>query len=611
VLLAGPAFAVGARRRRRQLALIAANGGTPAHIRRIVLGDGVVLGLAGAVAGIIVGVVAAFAARPYVETHLMHVRAGGYRVFPLALVAIGVLAVAAGVLAALVPAFVTARQDVVAALAGRRGITRSRKRWLLLGLGMVATGTAVVMAATRWIDAETILIGLIVGELGIVLCTPSIVGLIARAGRVLPLAPRIALRDAARNRAAAAPAIAAVMAAVAGSVALGLYLDSSRTYEREHYTGNLAVGAVEVNLGENAPAVIESAVRSVVPVDEVFQVSDMVCAGTGTADPSRCYLYTLIAPGLECPYLSIVESGERPLSADERRRARADDRCDPDVMYGRGQAQVDDGRALAVLTGASGEDLERARATLRAGGIVVRQANLIHDGTVTVAVVDAREATTGSADPTLTAPRMDFPGYLLTTGNGPGGSIISPGAVAKAGLGTAVTSLVASTTRMPTQAEADSLAAVLQPLHGYGYVEQGPARDTDARLWLLTAAAVAITIGAAAVGTGLAAADGRADLSTLAAVGASPRMRRGLSVSQSGVIALLGSGLGVLAGLGTAIAVISALNQRYADMWPGPGALPIVVPWLTLGIALVGAPAVAIAGAGLLTRSRLPIERRL
>jgi len=37
VLLAGPAFAVGARRRQRQLALVAANGGTPAHVRRIVL----------------------------------------------------------------------------------------------------------------------------------------------------------------------------------------------------------------------------------------------------------------------------------------------------------------------------------------------------------------------------------------------------------------------------------------------------------------------------------------------------------------------------------------------------------------------------------------------
>ena len=37
VLLAGPAFAVSARRRQRQLALVAANGGTPAHVRRIVL----------------------------------------------------------------------------------------------------------------------------------------------------------------------------------------------------------------------------------------------------------------------------------------------------------------------------------------------------------------------------------------------------------------------------------------------------------------------------------------------------------------------------------------------------------------------------------------------
>lgn len=43
VLLAGPAFAVGARRRQRELALVAAGGGAPAQLRRIVLADGVVL----------------------------------------------------------------------------------------------------------------------------------------------------------------------------------------------------------------------------------------------------------------------------------------------------------------------------------------------------------------------------------------------------------------------------------------------------------------------------------------------------------------------------------------------------------------------------------------
>jgi putative ABC transport system permease protein len=34
------------------------------------------------------------------------------------------------------------------------------------------------------------------------------------------------------------------------------------------------------------------------------------------------------------------------------------------------------------------------------------------------------------------------------------------------------------------------------------------------------------------------------------------------------------------------------------------------VPWLSLAVALLVVPGIAILGAGLLTRSRLPIERR-
>jgi putative ABC transport system permease protein len=93
VLLAGPAFAVGARRRQRQLALVAANGGTPPHIRRIVLADGVVLGGVGAVVGVAAGIAVAFGIRPWTEELLVHSRAGGYRVFPLALAVIGALGV--------------------------------------------------------------------------------------------------------------------------------------------------------------------------------------------------------------------------------------------------------------------------------------------------------------------------------------------------------------------------------------------------------------------------------------------------------------------------------------------------------------------------------------
>ena len=99
VLLAGPAFAVGARRRRRELALVAANGGTPAHLRRIVLADGVVLGLLGAVLGIAVGVLVGVR-RPGRCTRAARVRRAGRRVpgLPAALLAIAVLAVLTGVL---------------------------------------------------------------------------------------------------------------------------------------------------------------------------------------------------------------------------------------------------------------------------------------------------------------------------------------------------------------------------------------------------------------------------------------------------------------------------------------------------------------------------------
>ena len=88
------------------------------------------------------------------------------------------------------------------------------------------------------------------------------------------------------------------------------------------------------------------------------------------------------------------------------------------------------------------------------------------------------------------------------------------------------------------------------------------------------------------------------------------RVRRALSLSQSGVIAGLGSLIGTVAGLGASVAVLAALNQGYAQVWPAPTPYPLSVPWLNVGTALVVVPAIAMLGAGLLTRSRLPIERR-
>jgi putative ABC transport system permease protein len=168
---------------------------------------------------------------------------------------------------------------------------------------------------------------------------------------------------------------------------------------------------------------------------------------------------------------------------------------------------------------------------------------------------------------------------------------------------------------VPSQATEDALNALTLSVSANTnvYVERGdisrPDSGPDVSL-ILAAAAAVIALGAAAIATGLAAADSRRDLLTLGAVGATPRVRRVLSVAQAAVIAGTGSLIGVVAGLGAAAAILTGLNHQWTVIWPKPAHYPIVIPWWNILIALVAVPLVAMLGAGLLTRSRLPSERR-
>lgn len=623
VLLAGPAFAVGARRRRRDLGLIAANGGTPAHLRRIVLADGVVLGLLGAVAGLVIGVVAAFATRPLLEVLLVNQRAGGYRVFPLALTGIAALAVGTGVLAALVPAFTAARGDVVAALTGRRGSVRSRKRWLVAGVGLAVIGGAVTVFGARRTDINLVLGGLIVGELGLVLCTPALVGLIARLGRILPLAPRIALRDTARNRAASAPAIAAVMAAVAGSVALGVVLTADQDRNDASYQAGLPDGYAFVQYQYGGPGTdprapakapdmgrVAALARNTFPATTTVPVNEVTCPA-GTPNDVYCGLSPRMPRERECPWADDAT----PLSAGDQRKALADPRCAQTSgwSYMGFGGIVATPESLPGITGATGDDLAKARAAIAAGGVVLNDARYVVDGKVTLEIYDSRQAEgTTTPEDRERVPTVVVPGYAVATGLPPHGApLLSSGAIAAAKLAERPSGVVVTTSRTPTTAEEDRLTAGLRDLDQnlYVSVERGPSRRSDPTLLILAAAAGLITLGAAGIATGLAAADGRSDLSTLAAVGASPGVRRRLSLSQSGVIAGLGTVLGVAAGLGVSAAVLYAYNQAGAGRWPAEPPYPVGVPWQSLAVVAV-VPIVAMLGAGLLTRSRLPIEAR-
>ncbi|MFE9690527.1 FtsX-like permease family protein [Micromonospora sp. NPDC005806] len=608
VLLVGPAFAVGVRRRRRDLALVAVAGGDAVHLRRIVLADGVVLGAGGAAVGLLLGVGAAFTGRPLVEQYLTAARFGGYRIFPSALAAIAAVAVLAGLLAALAPAWTAARQDVVTGLAGRRNPPRRRRRWLVLGALLTVAGSAVAALGATRITPTVVLAGLILGELGLVFCTPTLIGLLARAGRLLPLTPRLALRDASRNRSSAAPAISAVMAAVAGSVALGVYVASNDARDRAAWQPGLPPGNVVLlrtdppdAAGSLPPAdEVAQRVRGVLPNAAVVPLATPECARPA-APEDFCVAAAVLPPDRRCPDEPIWGT-----ATIGRAPARDDPRCvrtfrEPsDIGL---PAVVDDGAALPALTGAPTEEVAAATRMLRAGGVVVTDPRRLVDGRVTV------EVTHGSGAPTAT---LVLPGYPLRGGLPVDRLFLSPTAAAAVGLVGVPLGYAVDTDGPPTDREQGRLAAELSrvaPL-SVQVAKAGPEADRRPLLLLVAVASGVITLGAAGVATGLAAAEGRRDVSTLAAVGADPRVRRVLSLCQAGVIAVLGSALGIVAGLGSAAIILLSLNRRYAQSWPVVEPYPLVVPGLTLGV-LVVVPLMAMLGAGLLTRSRLPVERRL
>jgi putative ABC transport system permease protein len=247
ILLAGPAFAVGAKRQSRELALLAASGGERRDVRRTVLASGVVLGSAGGALGVAAAIAAGRLVVSEVATRTSTVP-GPFDVRVLDLAGLALVGIATAVLAAIIPARNASRQDVVAALTGRRGQLRSLRRTPVLGVVAATVGTIIAFKGAEARSVNTILAGSALAELGLVATTPFLVGLVGRLSPWLPLGPRLALRDASRNRGRTAPAVSAVLAAVAGSVAVGTYFASTDRFKEEAYLAQAPRGTVLVPL---------------------------------------------------------------------------------------------------------------------------------------------------------------------------------------------------------------------------------------------------------------------------------------------------------------------------------------------------------------------------
>jgi putative ABC transport system permease protein len=315
----------------------------------------------------------------------------------------------------------------------------------------------------------------------------------------------------------------------------------------------------------------------------------------------NCNVQPELPAQIRCPF-----PNDQPLSKADQRKARADVRCaDP---YGNSMTSwgVENGAAAGPMLGLSGPSLSAAAAALDRGNVVVTNGRYIDGaGQVELSIRAWSDQGTASSPRTVHVPAI--------TANAPGlRTMLIPASMAGTlGMKFNPYAVVAEPPAPLDQKQTDALnGALLAAGLNQAEIESGPPVKNNSIALILALAAGLIALGAAAIATGLAAADSRGDLTTLGAVGATPRVRRQLSLAQSGVIAFLGSALGVIAGFGAAAAVITGLNRVWSAGWPAPPPYPIEVPWLNLVVSLLIVPAVAMLGAGLLTRSRLPSERR-
>lgn len=563
MLLAAAAFAVGARRQQRELAMVGAVGATHRQISRLVLANGLVLGLCAGLCGVLLGLLAFRLSSGLVERLVDH-PLSTERPAVLPLIGIALLAVLVGVGAAFGPARAVSRQPIRQTLVGRAPTSyRNGRRFLRAGAVVAALGAIIaVYAASPGVASVTLAAGgAVLVLLGLAAVAPAAVELLGKVAGPAPLTLRLALRHAARHQFRTAAAVAAVCAAVAGSVGISLFL-SADTRTGSAAQPHLRPGQILLSpetvrlLDTDTMAELRHAlpVRAVVPMNTAAATALFSWSG---------------APGQVPPDVP------------------------PTVAVGGPEV-------VELVTGqAPGAEIVQA---LENGGAVTFYPYFVDKGTTTLTTSDGRTNT--------------LPGHLVPVDKyyrSLPSVLVSEKTAERLTLSTEPAGAILATTRSPN---ADELAAAeslllanqlraggdapAKPLELMLGAEPAAESRTDPMVYVLAAVSGLVTLLAGAIAVGLATSEMRDDLSTLAAVGASPRLHRWLAAAQAGLIVGLGTLLGLAAGAAPAAGLVALRDD-----------LTWRLPWWMPPAVLIGLPLLAVLGTAALSRPRLSLVRRL
>ena len=549
-LIAAAAFAVGIRRRQREIGLLAAAGASPRQLAGTVLAETLLLGGSASLIGAVAGILGALALSPFLDTLTGHRNPTIALDVPIMAGAL-TLGMIATLIAALGPARSAARLPVLDALSGRRPPTTSARRAFGLGIavfvggiGLTAVGAALRLAdPIGGLSLGLLFGGAVLGTLGLGACSPWLLGQLERPAARLPIASRIALRDTARARTRNSALVTALLAATGGVVALAAYQAS-----------------VEASyLAEFRPPLL---------ADQIF-----LSGGVGVPD----------AGPEAARELGAIAGGLIPGVGDDRRYVwiSPTDSTDPNVPLATQNVTVGDAELLKALGAeVAVDDFEHGSVVL----LTDRPASLTH---ATVHVASTTDGTDVS--------KLRLPIHVVALGisfEDLPGAVISAETAARLGVPAGQSKRYILRLSHPvTEAEAARVAAIAAKYPDTWTLTARPGNIAGSGFRIvLLAGSILFALSVTGIAVALGEAESRPEQRTLLAIGADRRLRRRIAAARAGVIALLGGVLAVPAGL---LPVWGLLVTRKA---------PLVVPVPEVIAAVALLPVLAIAATWLFSR---------
>ena len=568
-LVAAAGFAVVAQRRLRQLGMLAAVGATGKHLRLVMLTNGAVVGTLAAAIGTIAGLVLWLVFAPTLESAVDH------RIdrlsLPWVLIALaGLVAIAGATAAAWWPGRTVARLPVLLALSGRPPKPRPARHSAIAAAALIAVGIGCLALSDR--DSPPLIIaGLLATILGSLLLGPLAIRTFSAVAGCVSIAPRLALRDLARYQARSGAALAAVTLSL-GIAATVVVIASAEEAKKASEPASLSDRQIRLYLGPSED-------RSLTPVDAVAQL-DRLAAGArrvaaqldgATVIPLR----KATQPGWplgtvgNTQFIPPIELTKIFRSPEGGKNFRS-------------QTQ------LYVATPAVLEYLGIDPATIDPGTDYLVDRSVVAKGLVIPNFTSRREI------PVTNVQKIDTGQHLFGAESGRTPPyFITLNGLRRHGWKQIPAGWLVQSSRSLTSAQ---IAAARDAAANAGLtIELRRRKNAPTEVMAIAIAAGAVlALAILAMTVGLIRGESSGDLRTLTATGATSRIRRTLTATTAGALALLGALLGV-AGAYVALAATYHDDLGYLSD----------VPFMYLGLAVVGLP-LAAAAAGWLVAGREP-----